>query len=45
MILPPLSPGSDHIPAELIQAGGDILHSTIHKLKIGRAHVWTPVTS
>jgi hypothetical protein len=26
------SPGSDHIPAELIQAGGDILYSTIHKL-------------
>jgi hypothetical protein len=25
------SPGSDHIPAELIQAGGDILHSKIHK--------------
>jgi hypothetical protein len=26
------SPGSDQIPAELIQAGGDILHSKIHKL-------------
>jgi hypothetical protein len=26
------SPGSDGIPAELIQAGGDILHSKIHKL-------------
>jgi hypothetical protein len=26
------SPGSDEIPAELIQAGGDILLSAIHKL-------------
>jgi hypothetical protein len=26
------SPGSDQIPAELIQAGGEILHSEIHKL-------------
>jgi hypothetical protein len=26
------SPGSDHIPAELIQAGSEILLSTIHKL-------------
>jgi hypothetical protein len=26
------SPGSDQIPAELIQAGGDILLSAIHKL-------------
>jgi hypothetical protein len=26
------SSGSDHIPAELIQAGGDILRSQIHKL-------------
>jgi hypothetical protein len=26
------SPGSDHIPAELIQAGGEILLSAIHKL-------------
>jgi hypothetical protein len=26
------SPGSDKIPAELIQAGGEILHSKIHKL-------------
>jgi hypothetical protein len=26
------SPGSDEIPAELIQAGGEILLSTIHKL-------------
>jgi hypothetical protein len=26
------SPGSDEIPAELIQAGGEILHSMIHKL-------------
>jgi hypothetical protein len=26
------SPGSDQIPAELIQAGGEILLSTIHKL-------------
>jgi hypothetical protein len=25
-------PGSDQIPAELIQAGGEILLSTIHKL-------------
>jgi hypothetical protein len=25
------SPGSDQIPAELIQAGGKILHSEIHK--------------
>jgi hypothetical protein len=24
--------GSDHIPAELIQAGGETLHSEIHKL-------------
>jgi hypothetical protein len=26
------SPGSDQIPAELIQAGGEILYSKIHKL-------------
>jgi hypothetical protein len=26
------SPGSDQIPAELIQAGGEILHSKTHKL-------------
>jgi hypothetical protein len=26
------SPGSDQIPAELIQAGREILHSEIHKL-------------
>jgi hypothetical protein len=26
------SPGSDGIPAELIQAGGEILRSKIHKL-------------
>jgi hypothetical protein len=26
------SPGSDQIPAELIQAGGEILHSKVHKL-------------
>jgi hypothetical protein len=26
------SPGVDHIPAELIQAGGEVLHSEIHKL-------------
>jgi hypothetical protein len=26
------SPGSDQFPAELIQAGDDILHSKIHKL-------------
>jgi hypothetical protein len=26
------SPGSDQIPAELIQAGGEILVSAIHKL-------------
>jgi hypothetical protein len=26
------SPGSDQIPAELIQAGGEILCSKIHKL-------------
>jgi hypothetical protein len=26
------SPGSDQIPAELIQVGGDILRSKIHKL-------------
>jgi hypothetical protein len=26
------SPGSDQIPAELIQAGGEILHSRIHEL-------------
>jgi hypothetical protein len=26
------SPGSDEIPAELIQAGGEILLSEIHKL-------------
>jgi hypothetical protein len=26
------SPGSDQIPAELIQAGGETLHSDIHKL-------------
>jgi hypothetical protein len=25
-------PGSDQIPAELIQAGGEILHSEMHKL-------------
>jgi hypothetical protein len=27
-----MTPGSDQIPAELIQAGGEILHSEIHKL-------------
>jgi hypothetical protein len=26
------SPGSDHIPPELIQAGGAIFHSKIHEL-------------
>jgi hypothetical protein len=26
------SPGADQIPAELIQAGGETLHSEIHKL-------------
>jgi hypothetical protein len=26
------APGSDQIPAELIQEGGEILHSEIHKL-------------
>jgi hypothetical protein len=26
------SPGSDQIPAELIQAGGEVLRSKIHKL-------------
>jgi hypothetical protein len=26
------APGSDQIPAELIQAGGKIFHSEIHKL-------------
>jgi hypothetical protein len=26
------APGSDQIPAELIQAGGETLHSEIHKL-------------
>jgi len=26
------SPSTDHIPAELIQAGGNILHSEIHKV-------------
>jgi hypothetical protein len=26
------SPGSNQIPAELIQAGGEILHSKIHEL-------------
>jgi hypothetical protein len=26
------APGSDQIPAELIQAGGETLHSDIHKL-------------
>jgi hypothetical protein len=26
------SPGRDEIPSELIQAGGEILHSVIHKL-------------
>jgi hypothetical protein len=26
------SPGSDQIPAELIQAGGEMLHSKIHEL-------------
>jgi hypothetical protein len=28
------SPGNDRSPAELIQAGGNILHSEIHKLNI-----------
>jgi hypothetical protein len=28
------SPGSDQIPAELSQAGGEILHSKIHKESI-----------
>jgi hypothetical protein len=27
-----MSPGTDQIPAELIQAGGETLHSEIHKL-------------
>jgi hypothetical protein len=27
-----MSPGADQIPAELIQAGGETLHSEIHKL-------------
>jgi hypothetical protein len=27
-----VSPGSDQIPAEMIQAGGEILLSAIHKL-------------
>jgi hypothetical protein len=26
------SPGTDHIPAELIKAGGEILYSEIHRL-------------
>jgi hypothetical protein len=26
------SPGADQIPAELIQAGGETLHSQVHKL-------------
>jgi hypothetical protein len=26
------SPGSEYIPGELIQAGGEILHSKIHEL-------------
>jgi hypothetical protein len=26
------SPGADQIPAEIIQAGGETLHSEIHKL-------------
>jgi hypothetical protein len=26
------APGSDQIPAELIQAGGEIMHSEVHKL-------------
>jgi hypothetical protein len=26
------APGSDQIPAEMIQAGGEIMHSEIHKL-------------
>jgi hypothetical protein len=26
------APGSDQIPAKLIEAGGEILHSEIHKL-------------
>ncbi|PNF34303.1 hypothetical protein B7P43_G16291 [Cryptotermes secundus] len=32
------SPGSDQIPAELIQAGGEILRSKIHNLIISRWH-------
>jgi hypothetical protein len=32
------SPGSDEIPAELIQAGGEILRSEIHKLIIS---IWS----
>jgi hypothetical protein len=28
------SPGTDQIPVELIQAGGESLHSEIHKLKL-----------
>jgi hypothetical protein len=31
MLLKYKSPGSDHIPAELIQAGGEMLLSAIHK--------------
>jgi hypothetical protein len=27
-----MSPGTDEIPVELIQAGGNTLHSEIHKL-------------
>jgi hypothetical protein len=33
------SPGSDQIPAELIQEGGEILHSKVHKLNMSNS-VW-----
>jgi hypothetical protein len=31
------SPGTDQIPAEIIQAGGNTLHSEIHKLN---SYIW-----
>jgi hypothetical protein len=35
------APGNDQIPAELIQAGGETLHSEIHKLiLIWKPHQW-----